>query len=89
MGETDLTIAEARDALRAKKLSSRELTDAHVKAMAKATVDRFGSMGSLAAALAGDFQAGKREAGSVNLPQPNLLTGLVTPVGGPTPARAC
>ena len=33
---TDLTIAEARAQLRAKKISSRELTQAHVDAMAKA-----------------------------------------------------
>ncbi len=33
---TELTIAEARDALRQRKLSSRELTQAHVDAMAKA-----------------------------------------------------
>jgi aspartyl-tRNA(Asn)/glutamyl-tRNA(Gln) amidotransferase subunit A len=32
---TTMTIAEARDALKAKKLSARELTDAHLKAMAK------------------------------------------------------
>ncbi|HEX9465515.1 MAG TPA: Asp-tRNA(Asn)/Glu-tRNA(Gln) amidotransferase subunit GatA [Alphaproteobacteria bacterium] len=33
---TDLTIAEAREQLRARKLSSRELTQAHLEAMAKA-----------------------------------------------------
>ncbi|MBM3540155.1 MAG: Asp-tRNA(Asn)/Glu-tRNA(Gln) amidotransferase subunit GatA, partial [Alphaproteobacteria bacterium] len=33
---TDLTIAEARAQLRARKISSRELTQAHVDAMAKA-----------------------------------------------------
>jgi aspartyl-tRNA(Asn)/glutamyl-tRNA(Gln) amidotransferase subunit A len=33
---TDLTITDARDQLRAKKISARELTSAHVEAMAKA-----------------------------------------------------
>ncbi len=33
---TDLTLAEARDALEARKLSSRELTSAHLAAMARA-----------------------------------------------------
>src|SRR5689334_8360035 len=33
---TDLTIADAREQLRAKKISARELTSAHVDAMAKA-----------------------------------------------------
>jgi len=35
-GLTDLTIADAREQLRAKKISARELTQAHVEAMAKA-----------------------------------------------------
>ena len=30
---TSLTLAEARDGLRAKKFSARELADAHLKAM--------------------------------------------------------
>lgn len=33
---TDLTITEARDQLRAKKISARELAQAHVSAIAKA-----------------------------------------------------
>ncbi len=32
----ELTLAEARDALKAKTLSARELTSAHLDAMAKA-----------------------------------------------------
>jgi|GEM_PF-6245302 len=33
---TSLTLAEARDALKAKKISALELTDAHLNAMEKA-----------------------------------------------------
>ena len=33
---TSLTLADARDALKAKKISALELTDAHLKAMEKA-----------------------------------------------------
>ncbi len=35
---TDFTLAEARDAVRSKKISARELTEAHLDAMAKAKV---------------------------------------------------
>jgi aspartyl-tRNA(Asn)/glutamyl-tRNA(Gln) amidotransferase subunit A len=35
---TRLTLAEARDALRARKISSRELTDAHIRAIERARV---------------------------------------------------
>ena len=38
MNPNELTLAEARDALKAKRLSARELTQAHLDAMAKARV---------------------------------------------------
>ena len=38
MDPNELTLAEARDALKAKRISARELTQAHLDAMAKARV---------------------------------------------------
>ena len=86
---TSLTLAEARDAVRSKRLSSRELTEAHLAAMEAArplnafiteTPDR-----ALAMADAADARLARGEAGPlvvlldqpVHLPLPHVVRVLV------------
>ena len=96
---TNLTLAEARDAVRSKSISSRELTQAHIGAMAAArTLNVFITETperALAMAEASDVRIARQEAGPLfrRLGQePDLFDRHVAVeelvVGAPDPARA-